>query len=104
MVRRIVWTKRANIVFIEILEYYFKRNGTKSYSKKLNSEIKQTLNHISKYPFLGKKTDIEKVRVFIRGNYQIYYKLKNDRIVVLLIWDSRQDPNKLRSFGFAIQM
>jgi len=98
VVRRIIWTKRANIVFIAILEYFFKRNGTKSYSRKLNSEIKQTLNHIRKYPFLGKKTNIENVHIFISGNYQIYYKLKSDIIIVLLIWDSRQDPNKLKIF------
>ncbi len=96
MVRRIIWTRRASIVFLEILEFYFIRNRTKTYSKKINSEIKQILNLLGKHPFLGKKTNKENVRVLIKGNYQIYYKPKTDKIIVLLVWDSRQNPDKLK--------
>jgi plasmid stabilization system protein ParE len=57
MVRRVVWTSRAEAIFSEILKFYFKRNGTKEYSRKLNAEIKQLLNLVKKHPYIGKKTD-----------------------------------------------
>ena len=95
MVRRIIWTKRASIVFSKVLQFYIKRNGNKIYSKKLNTEIKQIIDLLGKHPYLGKKTDKENVRVLIKSNYQIFYKLKKDKIIILLVWDTRQDPNSL---------
>ena len=96
MVRKIIWTKRADNIFSEILEFYFKRNGTKTYSRKLNSEIKQFINLLKKHPFLGKKTEKEKVRVFIKGNYKIFYRIEPTKIVIILIWDCQQNQDNLK--------
>jgi toxin YoeB len=57
MARRIVWTKRANIVFTKLLEYYILRNKSKEYSRKLNKEIHSYLVIIAKQPFLGMRTN-----------------------------------------------
>lgn len=92
MVKRIVWTHKANLVFRKILEFYISRNKSPLFSRKLNREIHLLLGLLAKQPFLGLKTDIENVRVFIRGNYKIFYLIEDEQLVVLLIWDTRQNP------------
>ena len=73
MVRKIVWTNRADKIFTHILEFYVERNGSKIYSRKLNSEVKEIINLLVKHPFLGIKTDFEEIRVLIHGHYKIFY-------------------------------
>jgi len=89
MVRRIVWSEHAEKIFFKILEFYFIRNKSKIYSKKLNSEIKKLIKFLEKQPFLGRKTDEPKIRVLTKGNYKIFYEIKPEEIFILLIWDTR---------------
>lgn len=95
MVRRIIWSNKADLIFSEILEFYFKRNGTKTYSRKVSSEIKQILNLLIKHPLLGKKTEFKNIRFIIKGNFKIFYKTESDKIIILMVWDTRQYPKSL---------
>jgi len=92
MARTVVWTSRAERIFTSILEYYVDRNNSKKYSRTLNTKVNTATNLLSKYPNLGFKTEIEDVRVFIKDNYKIFYLVTKSKIVVLLVWDSRQFP------------
>ena len=85
MARRIIWTSRAEGLFVNILEFYIQRNKSKIYSRKLNAEIKKTINLLIKNPFLGRRTEIESISVLIKGNYKIFYKIENELIIVLLV-------------------
>ncbi len=96
MAQRIIWTYRAEIVFSDILLYYYKRNGNKTYSNKLHKEIQQILNFLKKHPFLGKVTENEEIRVLIKSNFKIFYKTESDTIIILLVWDCRQNPEGLK--------
>jgi toxin YoeB len=96
MVGKIIWTKRAEEIFFKILEFYAEHNKSNVYSRKLNSEIGKTLKLLLKHPFLGRKTEIENLRVLIKNNYKIFYKIETNAIIVLLIWDSRQNPDDLK--------
>lgn len=95
MAKRIIWTDRADKTFTKILEFYVERNGSKTYSHKLNKEVQAILSVLSKQPHLGAKTEKEGYRVFIRGNYQIFYEVDETHIFVHLIWDCRQNPESL---------
>ncbi|MBI1182684.1 type II toxin-antitoxin system RelE/ParE family toxin [bacterium] len=90
---KIVWSKWARSDLIEILEFYINRNGTATYSKKLNSKIKHSLKVISKNPKIGVETDFENVRAIITGDYQIIYEILEGVILVSMIWDCRRNPN-----------
>lgn len=94
MVRTIRWTSRADQIFTEILEFYYGRNKSKSYSRILNREIDEVLELIKIYPFLGMSSDVPDTRVFISGHFKIFYQVQSDEIVVHLVWDTRQDPKK----------
>jgi len=92
MVRRIIWTSKADKVFTDILEFYIRRNGTKTYSRKINNEIDKLLNLLKNHPFLGKKTDTENIRVIIHRDFKIFYRIQLKEIIILMVWDCRQDP------------
>jgi len=93
---KIEWSTLARIDLLEILEFYIDRNGSSSYSKKLNSKIKKSLVLISKNPNIGMRTDFENVRVLITGNYQIIYEIIEEVILVSMIWDIRRNPDDKR--------
>ena len=95
MAWRIVWSKKAEIIFIKILEYYNHRNGSKIYSRKLNLEIKKRLEVLSNHPWIGTETENKNTRVLIKHHFKIFYRIESETIVVLLIWDSRQNPENL---------
>lgn len=96
MVRKVIWTNKAEQIFLEILEFYNKRNGNKTYSRKLNSEIKSIINLLEKFPYLGFLTDKENIRIIIKGDYKIFYKIDPSKIVILFVWDCRQNSKDFK--------
>lgn len=93
MARQIIWTVSAQTERREILDYWVKRNKSKTYSIKLNKLIITALKEISKSPFIGRKTEIEDVRVKIVRDYLIFYEISPKKIFVLSIWDGRRDTS-----------
>jgi len=77
------------------LEYFYIRNGSKTFSRKLYLKIRKSVRLLSKHPFLGIQTDDENIRNLIEGDYTIFYKPDNETIHILSIWDCRQDPESL---------
>jgi toxin YoeB len=93
--RKIIWSPRAKSDLFSILDYYFKRNGSKTYSIKLNASLRASIRLLENHPELGVKVDIKYVRVLIHGDYGIFYEIREDTIELITIWDSRRDPEKL---------
>lgn len=93
--RKIIWSYRAKIKRYEILEFYIKRNGSNTYSIKLNKKINSNLKLLETQPSLGIKTDIEGVRGLIIKDLTIYYEIFDEKIIVHTIWDCKQNPNDL---------
>ena len=96
MVERIViWTRTADIQFVGILEYWVKRNKSNTYSKKLVGLVAKRTKQISKTPLIYKSTNFKDIRVASLGNFSIFYKVTDERIIITSFWDNRQDPKKL---------
>lgn len=91
MARQIVWTITAQAERREILEYWFKRNKSKIYSRKLDKLFTIALQDISKNPLIGRKTEMSNVRVKIVRDYLLFYELTVSTIYVLSVWDGRRD-------------
>lgn len=96
MVRKIIWSEKAQSDRREILEYWFHRTKSKKYSKKLDSLFRDATKLIKTYPKLGKPTSATKIRFKIVENYLMLYEEAPNQIVILTIWDSRRDPGKLK--------
>jgi toxin YoeB len=74
MARKIIWTQTAQTERREILDYWVKRNKSKTFSKKLNKLFVADLKDISKNPMIGRKTDLENVRAKIVREYLLFYE------------------------------
>lgn len=92
MARQIIWTQRAQQERKEIFAFWNTHNKSSFYSRKLNELIKESLILICRHPFIGKPTKRENIRVKILKAYLIIYEITPKEIVVLSIWDSRQNP------------
>jgi len=96
MVRHVIWSEKAQKDRIAIFTYWNNRNESFIYSKKLNEQIKESLKLISKHPLIGQLTQKENVRVKILRDYLIIYEVTVGEIIVLSLWDCRQNPKELR--------
>lgn len=95
MVKQVIWSLRAQEDRKNILNYWRQRNGSITYSKKLNYLFKEAVRIIKDFPQVGKLTDQKNVRMKIVRDYFIIYEDTGTTIYILTIWDSRQNPKKL---------
>ena len=93
--RKIVWSSKAKFDLLKILDYSYIRNGSKTYSVKLNSKIRRAVRLLSNHPFLGLQSDVENVRALVEGDYAIFYQVDSEAIRIIAIWDCRQNPDNL---------
>jgi len=93
--KEVIWSLRAQQDRLEILEYWINRNKSTLYSEKLYKLFKEATKIISEHPEVGKPTDIKGIRLKIIRDYLMIYEIHDNRIDILLIWDSRRDPKKL---------
>ncbi|WP_318640865.1 type II toxin-antitoxin system RelE/ParE family toxin [Flavobacterium ardleyense] len=91
----VIWTKTADFQFAGILEYWVNRNKSKVYSKKLIKLVSERTDQIARTPFIFKSTDFKDIRVASLGNFSIYYKISDHKIIITAFWDNRQDKKKL---------
>ncbi|WP_370866509.1 type II toxin-antitoxin system RelE/ParE family toxin [Salinimicrobium profundisediminis] len=45
---------------------------------------------------MGKPTSLKSVRMYIIKDYLMFYEILESHILILTIWDSRQNPVKLK--------
>ena len=93
--REIVWTNVSEIQLQEILEFFTQRNKSTQYSRKLYKKFKTELNTAAKNPEIGIKTKLDQISGLIIEDYILFYEILEDRILVLKVWDCRQNPDKL---------
>lgn len=96
MARQVIWTDRAQKERIAIFKYWNKRNESSIYSLKLYKLINESLKLICAHPLLGKLSDKENVRVKVLRDYLIIYETTLDFVIVLSIWDCRQNPERFK--------
>ena len=91
----IIWSPRAQKDRMEILKYWINRNKSTLYAEKLIDLIEEATKLITKHPNLGRATNLRNVRFKVIRDYLLFYEEMDDRIEILLFWDSRQDPDNL---------
>ncbi len=96
MALQVVWTAPALAQRRAILKYWLKRNGTITYSQKLDLRFRSTLRMIARNPLIGRPSSYKGVRVKTVGDYLLFYRVQDDRIIVASLWDNRQDSARLR--------
>ena len=97
MARRVVWTRNAQSNRLDIFKYWDKRNKSKIYSQKLNSIFISAADLLSLFPRIGRLTTRTNIRVKVVKNYLMVYKFSDSKVWILAIFDTRQDPDKLKT-------
>ena len=95
MVKRIVWTDTARKARREILEYWIKHNGSNTYSKRLSKLFRIKVGLLESGHYLGKPTDFKDVRVSLVSHFSIFYKVYEEEIMIVGMWDNRRNPDDL---------
>lgn len=95
MAKRVVWAPEAVADRIQILDYWYKRLGTKEYSHKLDQVFKETVELLSHFPHLGRQLEHREERVFVKDHHQIFYLDDEEIIKILHLWDGRRNPEEL---------
>ena len=80
----------------EILDYWIRRNKSKTYSIKLNKLFIDGLKKVSESPTIGRKTEFENVRIKIVRDYLLFYEYSETILKVLLVWDGNRDDAELK--------
>ena len=96
MVRKIIWSARAQNDRKTIFSYWNRRNGSNVYSKKLNKFFIDAVELLSTHPKLGRITNNLNIRVKIVRDYIIIYEFNDEYLIVHSIFDTRQNPTKLK--------
>jgi len=97
MGRQVIWSPEALELLEGILTYWEKRNGSKTYSLKLNKLVQDCLKQVSKYPKSGRSAKYKTVHYRIIRDYFIYYTFTDKEIIVLSLCDMRRDPEYIKS-------
>ncbi len=97
MALKIVWSKRASLKFDQIISYLVDEWGEKS-AKQFIGRVFDFLEILSEFPEIGSVENKEKnIRGFtIVKQVNIYYRIKGDSIILILFFDTRQNPKKKR--------
>lgn len=95
MAIRIIWTNAAVNQRRKILNYWNKRNKSKTYSRKLVLEITERVKFLVNNPEIYVKTNYQDIRTSTLGHYNIFYKITTNELIVIAFWDNRRNPKIL---------
>ncbi|HTB33025.1 MAG TPA: type II toxin-antitoxin system RelE/ParE family toxin [Bacteroidia bacterium] len=88
MAKEIVWSQQAINSRKNILNYWVLKNQSAAYSIKLDELFREAVTLISKYPIIGKPTDIKDTRAKKLRDYIIFYGEVDNKIHIFYIWDN----------------
>ena len=95
MVKKIEWTQTSIQDRSRIYNFWIDNNKSDSYSKKLEILFSEAAKLISEFPEIGIETDYPNLRVKIIKSYKLFYINEVDKIQIIRVWDSRQNPADL---------
>ncbi len=92
MARRLIWSVEARNSRKNIFDYWSNRNKSKVYSRKLNLLFNDNLKIVIQLPEFGNPTKSKNTKYIIASHFEMLYYITPNEILVLDIWDTRQNP------------
>jgi plasmid stabilization system protein ParE len=97
MANRLIWSDRSLTEYDDLIAYLFE-HWSEEIALRVMLEIDQTVLHIQTspehFPFYSKKRKIK--RCVASPQTSIYFKVYDDTLEILTIFDNRQSPRKLK--------
>lgn len=97
---KIVWTNKARSQVRNIFDFYSKKVSIKL-ANRIVSEIAQKPSILLKQPNLGQREFLleeidPRIRYLVQGNYKLIYLIAEEEIVIISVFDTRQNPSKIK--------
>lgn len=96
MAKKIKWTETSIRDRLSIYYFWIEKNKTDSYSEKLEKLFNEAAKLISEYPEIGTKTNASGIKVKVVKGFKLFYLNLPDSIQIIRVWDTRQNPRKLK--------
>jgi len=95
MAVKIVWSKKASLKFDQIVTYLLYEWG-ENVAKEFIQKVFDFFDILSDFPEIGSLENKEKnIRGFtIVKQVTLFYRIKDDTVILILFFDNRQNPNK----------
>jgi len=95
---RVIWNKRASKQLQELQKHLEQEFGIKTV-KTFTNRLFKFLELLIKYPHIGTlENKTEDIRGFLLHRHTtIIYKIKQDSIYILSLFDNRQNPNRKKA-------
>ena len=95
---RVIWNKRVSKQLQELQEYLEQEFGINTV-KIFTGRLFKFLDLLVKYPYIGTlENKTEDIRGFLLHRHTtIIYKVKQDAIYILSLFDNRQNPDKKKA-------
>lgn len=94
--KNVIWGLIADKQFKKALKFHFINNGTVTFSIKLQAEVERTLNLITEFDQIGRSIPKTNFRFISAFHYSIVYEIEDELISILLFWDTRRSPKRLK--------
>ena len=95
MAKKIEWTETSIQDRDRMYHFLSDQNKTDSYRKKVEILFNEAAKLISQFPDIGTETDYPDLRVKVVRSYKLFYINDVDRIQIVRVWDSRQNPSEI---------
>ncbi len=95
MGKRVTWKPKPLRQIREIESYFIRELGTfQAYDNFLDA-LYSRLTRIVEHPESGRPTGYKSVRYWRIDDHRcVFYRITKDKIIILLIWDTRQNPER----------
>lgn len=92
----IKWSAKAKKDYVNILNYLQEEWSAKEVNK-FTEKVSKTLFHIAKYPQIFPHSQRKNIRkCVLTKQVTLYYKLRKKDIILITLFDTRQNPAKLK--------
>lgn len=96
---RIRWSNKAKHQLRELFNYY-QINASSIVAESLIKSILFRTRNLNFFPNMGKKEELllhhpKDFRYLVEGNYKILYWRNDNEIIIVSVFDCRQNPEKL---------
>lgn len=94
MARKVIWTKRAERNFDEIVDY-LEEHASEKVAVKFIKNIDDLIEKLFKHPDIGRKvTKTKTIRHYrIDKHKRMYYRKHGKKLTIVFIFDDRRNPD-----------
>jgi plasmid stabilization system protein ParE len=101
MVFTVKWTTAASALVEEISKYLVETAGERT-AIRIVDEITRRTRILSSQPTIGQREPLlegkrYEYRRLLEGHYKIIYRVEGDTVHIVTVFDTRQNPDKLRA-------